>query len=32
VTTPAVRWHNRIVIPSGEMRPGIRSPEVWATK
>lgn len=30
VTTPAVRWHNAWIIPSGEMRPGIRSPEIWS--
>ena len=28
VVTPAVRWGNSIVIPSGEIRPGIRTPEV----
>lgn len=31
VTTPAVRWQNRIVIPGGEERPCIRSNKVWAT-
>lgn len=30
VTTPCVRWHDAWVIPSGEMRPGVRSPEVWS--
>ncbi|MEJ1974031.1 MAG: hypothetical protein WDM96_16720 [Lacunisphaera sp.] len=30
VTTPAVRWGASIVIPGGEVRPGIRSPETWA--
>ncbi len=30
VTTSAVVWGNRWVIPSGEIRPGIRSPEVWS--
>ena len=29
VTVPAVVWQKRIVIPNGEMRPGVRSPEVW---
>ncbi len=29
VTTPTVRWQERWVIPSGEIRPGVRSPEVW---
>ncbi|MFM7149774.1 MAG: galactose oxidase [Gemmataceae bacterium] len=28
VTTPCVLWENRWTIPSGETRPGIRSPEV----
>jgi N-acetylneuraminic acid mutarotase len=32
VTTPAVEWRGRIVIPSGEVRPGVRSPEVWVTR
>jgi N-acetylneuraminate epimerase len=30
VTTSAVLWNGRIVIPSGEIRPGVRSPEVWS--
>jgi SSS family transporter len=29
VTAPAVPWAGGFVIPSGEMRPGVRSPEVW---
>lgn len=29
VTTTAVRWGETIVIPSGEIRPGVRSPAVW---
>ena len=29
VTTIAVRWGRSFVIPSGEIRPGIRSPKVW---
>lgn len=29
VTTPAVEWRGRVVIPGGEVRPGKRSPEVW---
>ncbi len=29
-TVPAVYWQGLYVIPSGEMRPGVRSPEVWA--
>ena len=32
VTTAAVAWQNRVVIPGGEIRPGVRSPEVWALK
>jgi N-acetylneuraminic acid mutarotase len=30
VTTPVVLWKDRIIVPSGEIRPGIRSAEVWA--
>ena len=30
VTTPAANWRGRWVIPSGEVRPGVRSPEVWS--
>ena len=29
VTTIAVRWGERFIVPSGEIRPGIRSPKVW---
>ena len=29
VTTNAVRWGKELIIPSGEIRPGVRSPEVW---
>ncbi len=32
VTTPAVEWRGVWVVPSGEMKPGIRSPEVWRWK
>ena len=28
-TVPCVEWSGRFVIPSGEMRPGVRSPQVW---
>ena len=28
VTTPTVKWNDDWVVPSGEMRPGVRSPEV----
>jgi N-acetylneuraminic acid mutarotase len=30
VTTPAVRWGGKIIIPGGEARPGIRSTEIWS--
>ena len=29
-TVPAVFWRDHFVLPSGEMRPGVRSPEVWS--
>ncbi len=29
-TVPAVKWDGLVVIPSGEVRPGVRSPEVWS--
>jgi N-acetylneuraminic acid mutarotase len=29
VTVPVVTWNEAWVVPSGEMRPGVRSPEVW---
>ena len=29
VTTSAVRWGDKIVIPGGEVRPGVRSPKIW---
>ncbi len=29
-TVPCVEWRGRFVIPSGEVRPGVRSPEVWS--
>jgi len=32
VTTAAIPWQNQWVVPSGEIRPGVRSPEVWAMK
>ena len=31
-TVPTVRWLGRDVIPNGEARPRVRTPEVWATK
>ncbi|QDS89251.1 N-acetylneuraminate epimerase precursor [Rosistilla ulvae] len=30
VTTVAVRWNNRIILPSGEVRPRVRTPKVWS--
>ena len=32
VTVPCVRWQQSWVVPSGEARPGFRSPEVWSGK
>ena len=29
VTTTAVRWGDQIFVPSGEIRPGVRTPRVW---
>lgn len=29
-TLPVVKWQGRFVLPSGETRPGVRSPQVWA--
>jgi N-acetylneuraminic acid mutarotase len=29
-TAPTVVWQNRLVIPNGEVRPRVRTPEVWA--
>ena len=29
-TLPTAIWQGRFVLPSGEVRPGVRSPEVWA--
>lgn len=31
-TLPVVLWRGSFVIPSGEARPGVRSPEVWAVR
>ena len=30
VTVPAVAWRGMHVIPNGEIRPGVRTPEVWS--
>lgn len=32
VTTNLVRWGEALVIPSGEISPGIRAPKVWAAR
>ncbi|MCP4454125.1 MAG: sodium transporter, partial [Planctomycetes bacterium] len=32
VTTNAVKWGSHVVIPSGEVRPGVRSPRVWRAR
>ncbi len=32
VTTIAVRWNDSVVIPSGEVRPRVRSPKVWQVR
>ncbi len=29
VTTVAVEWDGAVVVPSGEIRPGVRTPKVW---
>jgi N-acetylneuraminate epimerase len=28
--TPTVQWQDHLIIPSGELRPGVRTPTVWA--
>ncbi|REK19608.1 MAG: sodium:solute symporter [Planctomycetota bacterium] len=30
VTTTTARWRDRIIVPGGEARPGVRSTEVWS--
>ena len=32
VTVPVVEWYGRHVIPSGEIRPGVRTPAVWSLR
>jgi N-acetylneuraminic acid mutarotase len=29
-TTTAIRWDNKVVIPGGEIRAGIRTPDIWS--
>ena len=29
-TVPCVEWRGAFIVPSGEVRPGVRSPEVWS--
>jgi N-acetylneuraminate epimerase len=31
-TMPSTRWRGGFVIPSGEARPGYRTPEVWTVR
>jgi N-acetylneuraminate epimerase len=31
-TLPTTWWRDRFVLPSGEVRPGVRSPEVWTLR
>jgi N-acetylneuraminic acid mutarotase len=31
-TVPAVPWQDRVVIPNGEVRPRVRTPEVWSLR
>jgi N-acetylneuraminic acid mutarotase len=31
-TLPCVEWRGMFVVPSGEARPGVRSPEVWSMR
>ncbi|MDA1277903.1 MAG: galactose oxidase [Verrucomicrobia bacterium] len=31
-TVPAVAWQDRVVIPNGEVRPRVRTPEVWSLR
>ncbi|MEP6670125.1 MAG: galactose oxidase [Chthoniobacter sp.] len=31
-TVPAVLWQDRMVIPNGEVRPRVRTPEVWSLR
>ena len=30
VTVPAVAWNGQYVFPNGEIRPGVRTPEIWS--
>lgn len=30
VTTTLARWNNMVILPGGEVRPGVRTPHVWA--
>lgn len=32
VTTTLARWNNMVILPGGEVRPGVRTPHVWAGK
>ena len=32
VTTPLVQWGEAFIVPTGEVRPGVRSPDVWSLR
>ncbi|MBL6765846.1 MAG: sodium:solute symporter, partial [Verrucomicrobiae bacterium] len=32
VTTVPVNWNGRLIVPSGEVRPRVRSPKIWSIK
>ncbi len=32
VTTTAVKWGDSIILPNGEIRPGVRTPQIWQAK
>jgi SSS family transporter len=32
VTTIAVKWNDAIIVPSGEVRPRVRSPKIWSVR
>lgn len=32
VTTSTLQWHGRTIIPTGEIKPGVRSPQILASK
>jgi N-acetylneuraminic acid mutarotase len=32
VTTTAVKWNNKIIIPGGEIKAGVRTPQILSAK